>query len=58
MDIQYLRPLRTPCVALAEGKILHVEGRKMRMVASVRDLDGTEFATANALWVGVAREKL
>ena len=58
MDVKYLRPLRTPCVALAEARILHIEGRKMRMAATVTDLDGNEFATAEALWVGVAREKL
>ncbi|EFQ35536.1 thioesterase superfamily protein [Colletotrichum graminicola] len=58
MDIKYLKPITTPGVVLGVGQIKEIRGKRMLLRATIKDSNGVDLVTCDAVWIGIPRVKL
>jgi acyl-coenzyme A thioesterase PaaI-like protein len=58
LNVQYLKPVKTPQTVLIVARCKEVKGRKYFMEAEVKDGEGNVLANADSLWIRIVRGKL
>jgi len=58
LNVQYLKPVKTPQTVLIVARCKEVKGRKYFMEAEVKDGEGNVLAKADSLWIRIVRGKL
>jgi acyl-coenzyme A thioesterase PaaI-like protein len=58
LNVQYLKPVKTPQTVLIVARCLEAKGRKFFMEAEVKDGDGNVLAKGDSLWIRVLKGKL
>ena len=56
MTVKFKKPLYTPKVVLARGKVVKKEGKKLSLKGSFEDEDGNVLAEAEGIWIIVDRD--
>jgi len=56
LTLNFKKPLFTPSVILARGKVVKKEGRKLSLKGSFEDKDGNVLAEAEGTWIMVNRD--
>jgi acyl-CoA thioesterase FadM len=56
LTVNFKKPLYTPKVLLARGKVVKKEGKKLSVQGSFEDEEGNTLAEATGIWVIVDRE--
>ena len=57
LNVQYKKPVRTPGIILARGKVVKREGRKLWGKGTIEDGEGGVLATSEALFIIVDEVK-
>ncbi|TDZ25735.1 Verlamelin biosynthesis protein B [Colletotrichum orbiculare MAFF 240422] len=58
MGIKYLKPIVTPGVVLGVGRIKEISGKRLLLGAVIKDANGVELATCDAVWIALPRPKM
>ncbi|KAI0439362.1 HotDog domain-containing protein [Xylaria telfairii] len=58
MNVKFMKPIPTPQVVIVTTTLTKAEGRKLTLTYDVRDGKGTEYATGEAIWISLRKEKI